>query len=93
MPVKWNTVKVGEHLDAVEAAIAQAELFLAQACAEARAAQKIAGVPQYMGDRLDWLAIRATESAQRLRSALDSARKAIPEKDLRAQQQRVPLFN
>ena len=86
MPIKWSALKVSEAADMLEGYVKQAAEPLEQARLVAREARKIANLPQYVDQdfcRLLGEIDRAIGGSQfepvgRLRSAIESIRKALP---------------
>jgi len=76
--IKWSAVKVSEAIDKVEQQVTLAEPFLDEAKARAREARGIPNLPDYMDGRLVSL-ISQIERIDYIKSAMESARKAIPD--------------
>ena len=77
MAIKWSAVSVSEAIDKVEQQVTLAEPFLAEAKAKAREARGIPSLPLYMNDRFVRL-IGQIERIDTIKSAIESARNAIP---------------
>ena len=77
MAIKWSAVKVSEAIDKVEQQVALAEPFLDEAKAKAREARRIPSLPSYMDDRFNRI-IGQVERIDNIKSAIESARSAIP---------------
>ena len=88
MPIKWSAVKVNEAMDNVEHQINLAESFLAEAKAKTAEARKIAGLPQYLDDRLIRL-ITQIERIDYVKEAIGAVRKAIPDGAIEAERERL----
>ena len=78
MPIKWSAVSVREAMDEVGRQINLADAFLSEARVKAEAARKIAGLPQYVDQRLTRL-IYDIERIDSVRSAINALRKSIPD--------------
>ncbi len=90
MAIKWSPLKVSQAMDEVECQVTLADDFIAQAKAKAEEAQKIPNLPQYMEQRLGSL-IGQLERMEKVKSAIESVRKAIPEQDL-AEERRMAQY-
>ena len=87
MPIKWSAVSVSEAMDEVERQINLADAFLSEAKTKTEAARKIAGLPQYVDQRLTRL-IYDIERIDSVRSAIDAVRKSIPDGAIEAERER-----
>ena len=85
MPIKWSAVKVSEAIDRVEQQVTLAEPFLDEAKAKATEARGIPNLPSYMDDRFVRL-ISQIERIDYIKGAIESARKAIPDGAIEAEQ-------
>ena len=86
MPIKWSAIKVSEAMDDIERQINLAESFLSEA--KAKAARKIADLPQYVDQRL----IRLTCDIERIdnvKSSIEAVRQSIPEGAIEAERERL----
>ena len=88
MPIKWSAVKVNEAMDDVERQINLAESFLAEAKVKAEAVRNIAGLPQYVDQRLIRL-ICDIERIDNVRSSIEAVRKSIPDGAIEAERERL----
>ena len=97
MPIRWSALKVSEAADMIEGYVKQAAEPLEQARLVAREAREIANLPQYVD--LDFCRLlgeidRAIggdhfEPVGRLRSAIESIRKALPGGAVMAEQTKL----
>jgi len=76
--IKWSAVSVSKAMDKVEQQVTLAEPFLDEAKARAREARGIPNLPDYMNDRFIRL-IGQIERIDTIKSAIESARNAIPD--------------
>jgi len=90
--IKWSAVKVSEAMDEVEAQIALADQFLAEAKAKAREARSIPNLPSYMDDRFVSL-ITQLERIDNVKGAIESARNAIPDGAIEAEWESLKYGN
>jgi len=88
MPIKWSAVRVSEAMDAVEAQVALADQFIAEAKAKAEEAKKIKDLPQYVDQRIDRL-IDQLDRMDNIKGAIESVRKDIPDGAIEAEQERA----
>ena len=86
MRLKWSAVKVNEAMDEVEGQLALADSFLGEAVEKAEKAEKIAHLPQYLGQRIGSL-IRHLERINDIKDSVDSVRNAIPDGAIKAEQE------
>ncbi len=77
MPIKWSALKVSEAMDMVEEFISQAAEPLEQAKIVAAEARKIAGIPQYVEERLFSL-IANIDRIDTIRSSIEAVRESLP---------------
>ena len=84
MPIKWSAVKVSEAMDEVEQQVSLAEVFFAEARAQAEAARNIANLPQYVDQRLVHL-IGDIERIDRVKDGIKAVRKDIPDGAIEAE--------
>ena len=97
MPIRWSALKVSEAADMIEGYVKQAVEPLEQARLVAGEARKIANLPQYLDQdfcRLLGEIGRAIggdhfEPVGRLRSAIESIRKALPSGGVEAEWSRL----
>ena len=82
MAIKWSALAVSEVMDKVEAQISLAESFIQEAHNISETAQAIPNLPDYMKGRLVNLEVTTGAAVERMRYAIDSVRKDLPEKDL-----------
>ena len=95
MPIKWSALLVSEAMDMVEEFVNQAAEPLEQAKLVAVEARKIANLPQYIDQDIARLVSeieRAIGGSQfeptgRLRAAIESVRKSIPDGAVEAEQE------
>ncbi len=95
MPIKWSALKVSEAMDMAEEFINQAAEPLEQAKIVAIEARKIANLPQYVDQDIARLISeieRAIGGSQwerigRLRGAIESVRKSIPDGAMEAERE------
>ncbi len=81
MAIKWSASKVSEALDEVEKQISLAESFFEEAKKKAKEAQRIPNLPQYMAQSLNRVFYQI-ERIDNVKSALQSARDAIPKGEI-----------
>jgi ribosome-binding factor A len=79
MPIKWSALKVKEAMDEVELQLTCAQPFIDQALAKVQEARRIPNLAGYMDDRLARVQWDIKEKFNRIKAAVDSVRKAIPE--------------
>jgi hypothetical protein len=84
VPIKWSAVKVSEAMDEVENQLSLAEAFIDAAKVKANQARKIAGLPQYLDQRLVSL-ISELGRIDRAREAISNVRRSIPEGAIEAE--------
>jgi len=82
MAVKWSPLAVSEIMDKVEAQINLAESFIEEAHDISEKASAIPNLPEYMKGRLVNVEMSAGAAVERIRNAIESVRKDLPEKDL-----------
>ena len=82
MAVKWSPLAVSEVMDKVEAQISLAESFIKEAHSIAKEALAIPDLPEYMKGRLSNVIDATGGAVDRMRDAIDSVRRDLPEKDL-----------
>ena len=78
MAIKWSAVSVSEALDKVEQQVTLAEPFLDEAKTKATKAKGIPSLPDYMLQRFERI-IDQTKRIDNVKSAIESARNAIPD--------------
>ena len=86
MPIKWSAVKVNEAIDDVERQINLAESFLAEAKVKAEAVRNIAGLPQYVDQRLIRL-ICDIERIDNVKNSIEAVRQSIPDGAIEAEKE------
>jgi len=79
MPIKWSALKVKEAMDEVELQLTCAQPFIDQALTKVQEARRIPNLAGYMDDRLARVEWDIKEKFNRIKAAVDSVRKAIPE--------------
>ena len=84
MPIKWSAVKVSEAMDGVEAQVALAAQFIAEAKAKAEEAKKIKDLPQYMESRIQTL-IWDIERIDKVKDSIKAVRNDIPDGAIEAE--------
>lgn len=97
MPIRWSALKVSEAMDMAEEFVNQAAEPLEQVKIVAQEARKIANLPQYVDQdivRLISEIERAIGGSQweptgRLRGAIESVRKSIPDGAMKEEQERI----
>jgi len=82
MAIKWSPLAVSEAMDKVEAQVGLAESFLQEAHRIAKESQGIPNLPQYMEQRLSNVKMATGGAVERIRDAIDSVRKDLPENEL-----------
>jgi len=82
MAVKWSALAVSEVMDRVEAQINLAESFIHEAHDISEKASAIPNLPEYMKGRLANVEMATGAAVERMRNAIESVRKDLPEKDL-----------
>ena len=88
MPIKWSAIKVSEAMDDIQRQIDLADAFLAEAKVKAKAARRIANLPQYVDQRL----IRLTCDIERIdnvKSSIEAVRQSIPDGAIEAERERL----
>ena len=101
MPIKWSALRVSEAMEMAEGFVNQAAEPLEQAKIVAIEARKIANLPQYVDQDIARLiseierAIGGNqwEPIGRLRGAIESVRKSIPDGAVEAEQESVKQGN
>jgi len=88
MPIKWSAAKVSEAMDEVEQQVVLADQFIAEAKARAEAAKKINNLPQYIGQRINYL-ICHLDRMEDIKGAIASIRKDIPDGAIEAERKRT----
>jgi len=86
MPIKWSAVKVNQACNDVEAQLALAESFFAEAKTLAEEARKLPNLPQYIDQKLLGLTSELGYRIDNLKSKVDSIRKDIPDGAVEAEQ-------
>ena len=84
MPIKWSAVKVSEAMDGVEAQVALADQFIAEAKSKAVEAKKIKDLPQYIEQRINRL-IDQLQRMESIKDAIKSVRQDIPDGAIEAE--------
>ena len=82
MTIKWSALAVSEVMDKVEAQVSLAESFIQEAHSISKTAQTIPNLPEYMKGRLVNVEMATGGAIERMRNAIESVRKDLPEKDL-----------
>jgi len=82
MAIKWSPLAVSEVMDKVEAQVGLAESFLQEAHRLAKESLSIPNLPQYMEGRLSNVKMATGGAVERIRDAIDSVRKDLPENEL-----------
>jgi len=88
MAIKWSALAVSEVMDKVEAQVSLAESFIEEAHRISETALTIPNLPEYMKGRLVSLTCDTEGAIGRIRNAIDSVRKDLPEKDLAREKER-----
>jgi len=88
MPIKWSAVKVNEAMDEVEQQVVLADQFIAEAKARAEAAKKIDNLPQYIGQRINYL-ICHLDRMEDIKESIANIRKDIPDGAIEAERKRT----
>ncbi len=88
MPIKWSAVRVNKAMDEVEYQINLADAFLNDAKVKTEAVRKIAGLPQYVDQRLVRL-ICDIERIENVRSAIEAVGQSIPVGAVETEQERL----
>jgi len=78
VPIKWSALRVSEAMDMVEEFVEQAAGPLEQAKIVAVEARNIAGLPQYLDQRLVHL-IADIERLDHVRTSIAAIRKELPD--------------
>jgi hypothetical protein len=84
--IKWSAVEVSEAMDEVEAQIALAEQFFAEARKKANEARNIPNLPQYIDHRLIGL-VEEINRIDRIKDRIESVRRDIPEGAIEAERE------
>jgi len=82
MAVKWSPLAVSKAMDKVEAQIRLSESFIQEAHRLAKESLAIPDLPEYMKGRLSNVEMATGGAVDRMRDAIDSVRRDLPEKDL-----------
>ena len=86
--IKWSAVKVSEAMDDVEAQIALAGQFFAEATKKANEARSIPNLPQYIDTRLIGL-LGDISRIDRIKDRIESVRNDIPDGAIEAERERA----
>lgn len=79
MPVAWKTLPLLENLERIERRLDEMEPFIAEALAEVRLAKERPNLPDYLSQKLRGLDEELAYAVKRIRTKVESIRKAIPE--------------
>jgi hypothetical protein len=101
MPVKWSPLRVIESIDIIEEYVGQAVEPLEQARVVAREARDIPNLPQYVDQYLLRIISEIDRSIGgsqwepegRLKTAIESVRKSIPESAIETEKKRLKHGN
>ncbi len=90
MAIRWSASKVNEALDEIEKQIGLAESFFEEAKKKAKEAQRIPNLPQYMAQSLNRVFYQI-ERIDAVKSAIESARDAIPAGEIEIWRRRASM--
>ena len=85
MPIKWSAVRISQAMDEVEAQLNLAQSFMDEAQAMVQEARRTPDLAGYIDQRLARLEFDIKDRFGRLKAAIESVRKAIPEGAIEAE--------
>jgi hypothetical protein len=88
--IRWSALKVSEAMDEVELQLTCAQPFIDRALEIVQQARRIPNLAGYMDDRLARVEWDIKEKFNRIKTGVESVRKAIPEGAVEAERKRGP---